>query len=232
MNPELPEAHEQEQLDRLARELRSAYPEAELSTGFHEALQARLHYSWSFRAALRRNGLMRVAAGLLMISLVAAPVAAVVQLLKAPPKEPPTLGFTLPEGLDQDFQAEDESLLPSNIVGPEDEFDARTDWATEPGDLLEQRLRTLTASMPRIPSLPQTLDPDHDPLLSLQLAVSEGPRLTTAEIEARIVQLEGLEAPSPAAKTALAGWRWLLHGEETASAEAPEAWNGAPFVRD
>ena len=106
MNPEMHEP-EQESLDRLAEELRGAHPHPALSQNFHEVLQARMQNSWSFRAALRRNGLMRVAAGLLMISLVAAPVAAVVQLLKPPEKAPPTLGFELPEGVTEVASSED-----------------------------------------------------------------------------------------------------------------------------
>jgi len=233
MNPEMHEP-EQESLDRLAEELRGAHPHPALSQNFHEVLQARMQNSWSFRAALRRNGLMRVAAGLLMISLVAAPVAAVVQLLKPPEKAPPTLGFELPEGVTEVASSEDASLLPSTIYGPEDEYDLQPDWSGKTALAPRQALRLteLLATMPRIPSQPQVLEPDTDALLRLQLACTHPDGLIPAEIAAQITLLEGIDSLSARQQTALSAWRWLQDGTQVGGAEAPAAWAGAPFLLD
>lgn len=223
---------EQEQLDRLADELRGAFPQPELSPGFHDALQARLSQSWSFRAALQRNGLMRVAAGLLMISLVAAPVAALVQLFQEPEQGPPTLGFEMPETLATEKPVTDDSLLPAPIVGPEDEFDPPSTQGENLSAAQASRLRALTSTMPRLGSQANAVEPDADAFLRFQMECAQADRLNRAEIAARIQQLQRLDQPTAGERTALAGWLWIQDGATATAAQAPEAWQGAPFVRD
>lgn len=230
--PEEASSFEKEQLDRLADELRGAFPEPSLSAGFHDSLQARLSQSWSFRAALQRNGLMRIAAGLLMVTLVAAPVAAIVQMFQEPKQGPPTLGFELPESLEGEKVVADDSLLPATIVGPEDEYDPP--GVAEPSlDALQAaRLRSLTASMPRVGGLATSPDAASDALLRFQMECAQAKQLSSAQIAAHIEELQSLAQPTDQDRTALAGWIWLQDGTLASVEQAPEAWSGAPFVRE
>ncbi|MGB0952962.1 MAG: hypothetical protein ACPG31_07035 [Planctomycetota bacterium] len=229
MNSEMHNS-EEEQLDRLADELRGAFPQPELSHAFHDALQARLSQSWSFRAAMQRNGLMRVAAGLLMVSLIAAPVAAIVQMFQAPKDGPPTLGFEMPEKPDSERVIEDASLLPATIVGPEDEYDPPLADSVGLSASQAARLRTLHATMPRLESQATVLEADADALLRFRMECTQASGLDGDEIAARIQQLQGLADPTDGERTALAGWIWLQDGAVVSAEDAPEAWAGAPFV--
>ena len=68
------------ELDQLALELRAACPEPAMSPDFLAGLQDRLRSRWTLGGAMDRDPLLRVAAGLLMVSLVGAPVAALVTM--------------------------------------------------------------------------------------------------------------------------------------------------------
>lgn len=86
--PDAPETDladgERAALRALGEELQAALSApTELSAGFAEGLRSRLESRpWEFRAALRERTLLRVAAALLVISSVAAPVSAIILLWK------------------------------------------------------------------------------------------------------------------------------------------------------
>ncbi len=93
-------AQEQAQLDALAKELHDAHPEPKFSSGWQEKLHQRIWSQdqhgvahWTLRLSMEKNPWMRVAASLLLIAVVAAPVSAVFSLMVGPKQEAFTLGF-------------------------------------------------------------------------------------------------------------------------------------------
>lgn len=116
---------EQHELDLLAAELRSAIPVAELSSDFQERLESRMRSSWTLRGAFERNALIRAAAALLMVTLAAAPVAAWVGLWPQQKKNPPAIGFDLPEVVDVDeHDPAVDGVNGNQVIGPLDEYDS------------------------------------------------------------------------------------------------------------
>jgi len=87
------EFSDQSELDALAEELRIACVVPELSAGFEEELQQILTPAWTWKMALGRDPWMRLAAGLLVMSMAAAPVAAVVEWIFRTPQTSVVLGF-------------------------------------------------------------------------------------------------------------------------------------------
>lgn len=231
---------ELESLDQLAEDLHKAVEPAPLSEDFHDRLEIRLRKSWSFRSALDRNPLMRAAAGLLMISLIAAPVAALVTLFAPPVEAPPVLGF---DALPEFSEAERESWQneggegPAAIVGPEDEFDLPVvPMSEERMRALEQRNR-LSQAGASLRALEggqgQSSDEDHM-LWSLFLeSCVEGPERSLDQgLRDQVSALAQRQDLDASAATALAAWRWVLEGVTTPQAEAPLAWEAAPFLKD
>lgn len=226
------------ELDRLAAELHAAIAPAALSEDFHAQLARRLQRSWSFRSAMDRNPLMRVAAGLLMVSLIAAPVAALVTLLRPAEKAPPTLGFeALPEFSEQERGSWKSEKDGSGyvIVGPEDEFDLpQAPWSTSRVRALEQvnRISLAGASLHAAADGQVAIDAAHHALWSLfvescQSGAVEAPDAIVLE---RIEQLLAEESQEASARTARAAWHWVLTGETGSLEQAPLAWTGAPFL--
>ena len=84
---------DQPELDTLAEELRTACVVPELRAGFEEELQQILIPTWTWKKALGRDPWMRLAAGLLVMSMAAAPVAAVVEWIFRTPQTSVVLGF-------------------------------------------------------------------------------------------------------------------------------------------
>lgn len=84
---------DQPELDALAEELRAACVVTELKPGFEGELQQLLTPAWTWKKALGRDPWMRLAAGLLVMSTVAAPVAAVMEWVFRSPKTSVVLGF-------------------------------------------------------------------------------------------------------------------------------------------
>jgi len=111
-------AEEQAQLDAFAQELRDAHPEPKLSSGWQEQLHQRIWSQdqhgvshWTLRLSMEKNPWMRVAASLLLIAVVAAPVSAVFSLMVGPKQEAFTLGFDpaipdLPERHQESLEAD------------------------------------------------------------------------------------------------------------------------------
>lgn len=93
-------AQEQAELDAFAAELRRAHPEPVVSAAWQEQLRQRLWSQsqhglthWTLRLSMERSPWMRVAASLLLIAVVAAPVSAVLSLMASQEKEALTFGF-------------------------------------------------------------------------------------------------------------------------------------------
>ena len=226
------------QLDRLAASLREACPDPSLSSGFHHALSTRLRRGWSFRSALEQNLLIRVAAGLLMVSMVAAPVAALVSLLRNPEPDRLVLGFTaLPEYSDQELSSRGEvEGAGTSIIGPIDEFDLPlVPWSPPRLEALEQanRLAQAGASWRASGDGGPTFPASGDLWTRFLAACAQGDTtVPDAELQAQVQRLAVEARRDDGSRTALAAWRWVLTGETTAIAEAPLAWEGAPFLRE
>lgn len=125
------EASEWGELRALGEELQSCVPvEAPTSEDFSQELHARLEERpWELRTALRERPLLRAAAALLMISTVAAPVSALVLLLRPVAEDRPALTFEPPVALPdfvEEFERPEDPTVPPNIPGFEELFDA--DW--------------------------------------------------------------------------------------------------------
>jgi hypothetical protein len=226
------------ELDRLAAELRSAVPPVALSGDFHDQLSQRLTKSWSFRSAMDRNPLMRAAAGLLMISLIAAPVAALVTLLRPVEEAPPTLGFdALPEFTDQERTSWKSGEEGSGyaIVGPEDEFDlSQEPWSSSRLRALEQvnRISLAGASLRATSGDQASVEGNHHALWSLFLeSCMSGTAIAPDDVlKKQIDMLAAGQIDEDSAKTARAAWHWVLTGATTSADQAPLAWEGAPFL--
>lgn len=112
-------AEEQAQLDAFAQELREAHPEPLLLSGWQEQLHQRIWSQgqhgvahWTLRLSMEKNPWMRVAASLLLIAVVAAPVSAVFSLMVGPKQEAFTLGFdpAIPDMPERHQESLEESL--------------------------------------------------------------------------------------------------------------------------
>ncbi len=220
-------------LEQLAQELREAHPHPALSTGFLEELSLRVQSKWSFRSAMKRNPVIRVAAGLLMISLVAAPVSAFVILLHKPKSAPQPLGFAPVEELPQEMLSTSaQPSAPTQVIGPEDEFDLPGSWSQARLNALERanRLAQAGASWRQQPSGVATHIEDGLWKRFLEACAQGDNQVDVAWLESTLNELRALAQPSPAQQTALVAWNWVASGQQGTAALAPLAWDGAPFV--
>jgi len=241
---------EQRELDSLAAELRDAMPATELSDGFQQRLEFRMRGAWTLRGAFQRNGLIRAAAGLLVISLAAAPVAAWVGLWPEHKSTPPEIGFEIPDEVvvDESGGSLGDSTS-KNVVGPVDEFDEFV-WTAERRAAVQQgnyRTRLQFASAVLVASgQDSTFQDVHDGPQDWSQASWDslwnefGRRCQSGdftELPKDLLQRcnQGLEstvseAPSPTEIAARAAWAWVLHGEVAAAGSVELAWSDAPFV--
>jgi len=99
MNPtpfEPPATGEPDDLAEFAGELRSALPDPPFRAEFAARLAEMGSATWSVGISLRRNPVLRAAAFLLILTVSAVPVTALVQLLAWPRSDPPILHFEAP----------------------------------------------------------------------------------------------------------------------------------------
>ena len=246
MNPDfqLPEL-EQRELDSLAAELRDAMPVVPLSDDFQQRLEAQLHNSWTLRGAFQRNGVIRLAAGLLVMTLAAAPVAAWVGLWPQQKKSPPTIDFELPDVVDVDQEGGvlgdgDGSL----VVAPEDEFDT-FEWTDERSVAVERSNRlALAAASYEASDVNLEFPPERAASWSSAdpgaLWGEFGRRCENADLsplnQTLIARCEALiqtplgVAPTAEEIAARAAWAWVLHGEKAAAGSVVVDWPQAPFI--
>ncbi|MDP7062827.1 MAG: hypothetical protein QF489_07845 [Planctomycetota bacterium] len=245
---QIPE-QEQQELDRLGAELRDAMPTVHLDEDFHERLAVTLQDSWTFRSALQNNGMIRMAAGLLVMTLAAAPVAAWVGLWPSQKQERPSIGFELPEELDIDQSGG--TLGDSQghqVVGPNDEFEV-VEWTPERRVALERYNRLVSAvafyegqalsanapiasawgeSQPWANATDEILWQEFERRCA-SADLSPLPSELVARCEAMLAAPLAADAPKQQ-RIAYAAWSWLLDGEQAADQDLPVAWQGAPFL--
>lgn len=245
---QIPE-EEQHELDLLGAELRDAMPEISMSADFHERLAAQMHNNWTLRSAFQNNRLIRVAAGLLVMTLAATPVAAWVGLWPQQKKTPPLIGFELPTEIDVDQSGGTLGESDGNqVIGPNDEFEA-FEWSEERSLAVERSNRMASA----VASFEANVQADEyhnfhsgDQPRSWVDADAQGlwnefgrrcQSANLAALPSALVQRceDFLQAPltDPVDHTeiaARAAWAWLLHGEQAAAGTVKLAWPAAPFV--
>lgn len=225
---------EQNELDLFASELRSAHPEAELSEDFLEVLDARIRQSWSFRSALRTNPMIRVAAGLLVMTIGAAPVAALIFMFGPVAKQVPQLGFEpRPEYSEEGWREESvDGDSGYTIIGPEDEFEPnRPVLKAEQLRSLEQASRMARASMSWKTAHRPTVASEQADWVAFMAACEAGVFVETeAKNQAFGFDSKASSAADDATRSAYAAWHWVLTGEMAARNAAPLAWEGAPFL--
>jgi len=238
---------EQHQLDLLAAELRAALPVAELSDDFQERLESRMRHSWTLRSAFQRNPVIRVAAGLLVMTLAAAPVAALVGLWPQQKKNPPAIAFELHEEIDVDESgaAGDPSL--SQVVGPIDEFDPFV-WTEQRSLAIQQsnyynrfQYAGATLKASGLSGVFPVISVSHGRVPVWEhLWMEFGKRCSNngfADLPESLLALAKLELETPVATHASpmeiasrAAWDWLLNGEVAPAGSVELAWPDAPFV--
>lgn len=225
---------EENELDLFAKELRSAYPQPELSEGFFEVLDSRVRHSWSFRVAMQSNPLIRVAAGLLVMTIAAAPVAALFYMFGPVQTEKPKLGFEpRQEYSDEGWRADavdgDSGYL---IIGPDDEFDSgRPALKADPLHALQQASRMARVSMNWKTAHRPTAAVAQTDWVAFLAACEEGVfTQNDAHILAFGADSKASSTADDATRSAYAAWHWVLTGELASTAEAPLAWEGAPFL--
>jgi hypothetical protein len=250
---------EQHELDLLAAELRDAMPVSELSSDFQQRLEARMRSSWTLRGAFERNGLIRAAAAMLMVTLAAAPVAAWVGLWPQQKKNPPAIAFDLPEMIDVDESLDAHGdLSEMKVIGPVDEFDLL--GLSEDSRLALQqnnyRARLELAKASLLAASEASVAQGAGPLAFVTRSQASQPaaqsdswiglwqefgRLCLAEpmddlsaaLLARCHALLSTElsANAPAEEIAArAAWGWVLYGKVAAAGSVELAWDHTPFV--
>lgn len=229
--PDLPVAdladREWAELRSLGEELQEALPaEVGVSAGFSEELRANLaSRPWEFRSALRERPLLRVAAALLVISTVAAPVSALVLLFQPEPESSHELIWerqVLPAEIeDAPIRPELPAVPPAFPAGFEEAFGA--DW--QAAIAMSNRTAVMIAQWHEAHAEESEFEPKLAPAL-LDWSEASLPDLQ-AEFERR-AQL-GLTSVLPASLTErvehfietlpeadrpaeLKAWDWVLHG--------------------
>ncbi|MDA0667506.1 MAG: hypothetical protein O3A95_07700 [Planctomycetota bacterium] len=227
---------EENELDLFAEELRSAYPQPELSEDFFEVLEARVRQSWSFRSAMQSNPLIRVAAGMLVMTIAAAPVAALFYMFGPMETEKPKLGFEPRQEYSDAGWREDAVDGDSGytIIGPEDEFDSEQPiLKAEQLRALEQASRMARVSMNWKTAQRPVPAVEQAEWSAFLAACEEGVfSQNDAQIQAFGADSKVSPGADDASRSAYAAWHWVLTGELASTAEAPLAWKGAPFLSE
>jgi|FLOH01.1.fsa_nt_gi hypothetical protein len=240
-------AEEQHELDLLAAELRAAQPLAVLSEDFQERLESRMRHSWTLRSAFQRNPVIRVAAGLLVMTLAAAPVAALVGLWPQQKKNPPAIAFEPHEEIEVDDSGAAGAPGANQVIGPIDEFDGFV-WTEQRSLAIQQsnyynRLQyagaTLNASGRSAVFAGISAAHGAVPVwerLWMEFgkrcqsnAAEELPESLLALAQKELETAASAHA-SPIEIASRAAWAWLLHGEVAPAGSVELAWPDAPFV--
>lgn len=221
-------AGEWAELRAMGEELQSTLPAgAELSANFADELRNRLESRpWEFRSALRERPLLRVAAALLVISTVAAPVSAWVLLWKPAPENQVDLTWdqhTLPAEIEVGpLRPELPVVPPVAPQGFEDAFG--TDWqasiaaSNRAAVMIAQWHDSLNGAVQDAPNpAPARLDWSSASLEDLRLefqrrallgVTSVLPASLAERVDHFAASLEGEALPAE-----IQAWTWVLHGE-------------------
>lgn len=219
------------ELDQLASELRAACPEPVLSSDFLARLQERMRTRWTLGGAMDRDPVLRIAAGLLVVSLVGAPVAALVSLWPGWQVDRPQIGFEgapdVPDIERPSTEAEGMQVTPP--TGWEDAY-FTPEWrrSLERSNrlaLAAASWQELGTSAPQVDAGPPTdwSSADAEALWQelLRRCATGDARPPQPELEARVREL--------ASEPQVGAWLWILDGSAQADAQS---WSGAPFDAD
>jgi len=114
--------HSDSQLDDFAQLLQQAHPEPQMSDDFDQQLFTKLESSPPLRNVFQQSRFMRVAASLLLISILGVPAAAFMRILPGTSQKPPVLLF-MPaptiDDMDSDLSASDLEVV---VIPPADEY--------------------------------------------------------------------------------------------------------------
>lgn len=216
------------ELDQLATELRAACPEPALSPDFLAGLQERLRSRWTLGGAMDRDPLLRIAAGLLVMSLVGAPVAALVTLWPGWQADRVEIGFEGPAEV-PDIEHVPAEPDAQQVTPPDGWADAyfTPEWrrSLERSNrlaLAEMSWQELGAAAPQTDSEAPAdwANADADALWQelLRRCASGDARPPQPELEARVREL--------ASDPQVGAWLWILDGTPQPAAQS---WQGAPF---
>jgi hypothetical protein len=114
--------HSDSQLDDFAQLLQQAHPEPLISDDFEKQLFIRLESSPPLRNVFQQSRFMRVAASLLLISILGVPAAAFMGILPGTSQKPPVLLFMPAPSIDDlnvDLSAVDPEVV---VIPPADEY--------------------------------------------------------------------------------------------------------------
>jgi hypothetical protein len=210
---------DQPELDALAVELRDACTNPVLSENFAEELRQRLTPAWTLKRALGRDPWMRMAAGLLVMSTLAAPVAAMMEWILQKSSAPVVFGFepwTPPLEVDAE-EGWDPGVVPPSISMEDGSFGLSWQNAVE----LSNRMAQAVTQWNKMHPLAEAANPapafliwDQVSADALQLEFTR--RCTLGILNPPPVGLlsrfQDLTRQGDHAE-ALAGWRWVLKGE-------------------
>ena len=114
--------HSDSQLDDFAQLLQQAHPEPLISDDFEKQLFIKLESSPPLRNVFQQSRFMRVAASLLLISILGVPAAAFMGILPGASKKPPALLFMPAPSIDDigiDLPTDDPEVV---VIPPVDEY--------------------------------------------------------------------------------------------------------------
>lgn len=211
---------EQAELDALAGELQQQLGPPAMSEGFVEQLQDRMQAQpWSLRSAIRRNSMLRVAAGLLLMTTVAGPVSALIILFAEKQAATPTVIWDPPSLTETEEETPEPNINPLPPSSPKLEEAFGLDWhaAVEKSNRMALVIRQWNEAQQEVaeqqPSLkPEMMDWSGASLNQLeqefrrrcQLGIVDAPQASLAE---RIMQV----APDQGAW--VQAWQWALEGQ-------------------
>ncbi len=116
---------------KFAEELFEAHPDGEIASTFIGDLRLHVASKWSFRSAMKNNGLVRAAAMLLITLTGSVPVLAIIAMVVQAQPEKTSIGFNLPKQLPQieNPQAPDPALKSPTAQELDDLLDE--EWLAE-----------------------------------------------------------------------------------------------------
>ena len=213
---------EVEELRTLGAELQQWANEVPLSAGFSESLRGRMEERpWELRIALRERPLLRVAAALLVISTIAAPVSALVLLLPGLERSDPMIMMELPVQVPDVVLEEarpEIPAIPPSVPGFDSDWQASVAQSNRTAVMQAQWLQARSDADPAVAApAPAHLEWTHASLAELVLEFERRALLgiTTPLPGSLVERIESILADTPAADcpAALRAWHWILHGE-------------------
>lgn len=218
---------ELQQLQQLGAELQEHCAAHAVGDGFADELRERLvENRWELRTALRERPLLRVAAALLVISSIAAPVSALVFLFRSEAEKAPEIHFELPAALPEVVEGPAQREIP--VVPPvPPEWDGAFGLEWEQALAQSNRSAVVCAQWHQafgdtggqdVEAAPARLDWVQASLAELEVEFQRRMQLgLTAALPASLaerIELALRELPDTQEQPEwLQAWAWVLHGE-------------------